>query len=1480
MSSATSSQKSINLINDLRVINIEVPLSHKLFPYISLLQRKCNIPRFFHHLTFILFLLQACGVSSWIIYQDEESDFQYYLSLCLLFTPTREASYKPVIISFFVGTIILMLMLIIPMIIFIRSQRVFYWILPIQNVIISIISPVLSVPLFSQFGIGIATSYVAKETELYIYLIFTGIACILNSLVLYLSFCFSANTVFFLDSHYLLAHHRLFTFIALCQSILSMFSFVMMVIGDSMIIADIVLHIVFALISCFCGFMAPFMFNWVNYILSGISIGSLIGDILSFFVDDLKWRLVAIIVFSVVFSIIFKFIFGMTAKRIMKTHKQFFASIKIQLSLTYSGESFLSGEIFDEIIKEDHFELTNSLCLQIAKYTCFFPEFQSIFTTQIALLRTATDLNLGDAFLLYQLRCAEIGRQPLSAIEEVQTLRKESLDLSNTERALWSQINPNISFSSFEKLSQTISLVRNHWIETISKYPRNALVAENYSHYLLECECDFEKAAEWHYRALKLQSGYAFDYDSAAIHFLHHFPQYYKKLIMGQSMASIDDLDNKKTEELLENMIKQPKLRIQFHKVLSNVNSIWENLLLLIIVLRFVGFLVYWIVMVSLFTKKFESRDRNLEFIYNTSLIGEAVATSNIAINLQKGKELGSIIDSVLVKKIIGENRKDDNQYLIDLSMDLFDAAFEYINMGLDCMDSFVNMLNYQSSQDIDMHLVIETISLTNLNISFYANIGTELAPIIIQSDIEQAGFRETVTFYLCVAEMATKSPRPYEMFNDWVSGIFINEISVTCPQILDYIKVASQSIMENDSKDVDHDLQYHMIIAIIVIVVCIIFFIIFYIVIYSLARYDTKKTIKLCCQFNQSTIHHASSTMSINEGTTYGSNFNFVSIDRSGYTSITLFVFDILLTCVMILSVFLFYYYVRSNHNQFTSINELLLQSSMRCIYSLKIFVDFLRMNLGDCYCSSLDIPVEDTELSKTISDFASAHEACLRGDYGSGDVGKEINSIRKYSVCPSSWENLTYYEQIACMPLDSCVSNFLDLVRELKNKQCDCNVIIESSFITPFVLVNEHLYFMMKNVSQLLLQYGEETSRNFDSSILIICIVVLIILVIVSLISLVNLYLINQTNKAMNIFILRLPPVDAVAHGEFMSKFIGKKATKKLSKMSISEKVVSESKYPVLILNKEKTIENVNPAFLLVFGYDLSQIIGQSPEHLIEDQDITKVLEKSNDPQRCPVAIKKENKSYLNCEIVLLPIPLTDEEDSQKNYAIIIIDMSNILSKIKTCKELKDKNDTFIERIIPSILTENNSLYLEIGVVLYLKLVLYGGNLTPGIYFNQRKTIFSFFDKLLENHPTLHRITINNGEYIVVGKPDCPSLIADVAKEAFLFSIELTDLFEDPAFMGDYVAGIETGPISLHLINNDRIHIFANSIAVRSAKQLMRISKNGEIAMSEKVYRNVATIEAPFIKKKNNLVGTYYIVSAEVNSDAMDEGMSGFPE
>lgn len=1610
----SSTQKSLSHTQMDRVIKVEVPSSHLIFfPYATLIQRGTSIPHFLSHISFIFICLQSIGISIWLLYVDTSSkmsqndqDFndkmQKYLSLILLFTPSKDDStYIPVISTIGAVAIVINLLWLIPAIIFSKTQRVVNWLLPLQDFLSNVVSPVLVIPLFSHFSVGISQAFQKNHltegtsslstTNCVILLILSALACILNLVTAVCFIIFGSNTVYFPNSEYIVTNQATVLSMIIGQGVFSFFSYLSDVMGESISIAALVIHILFGVVLCILGFVKiPFMFKWVNYCFCGLSAASVISDICSRIVKLIYLRIVIIVCCWIVFWVIFKFVFDAVAKQklkkfyendnpdtnenanVKKTESQLLllrneskkskvnVRVLIQLTLLYEDQNFTSGKLFERLLL---FASTSEDRLQIAKYCCFFPDFQPLFTSQIALLRNITDFRFSQSFLFHQLCITETCRQPLSAVEELTTLRQEAPTVSTSMRASWSQLNSDISYSSFEKLSSNISLIKNHWEEAIDKYPKNALIAENYSRYLLEAEGDFEKSAEWHYRALQLQNGKVFEYDKATIHFLRVFPKFAKKLFAEISLASIDDLDLKQSEELLGSMISQPRLHMEYQKVVQNKTNGWLTSMLVLVVFRFLISISFWLALLIMFTGMFSSRVKHLQFIYDLSYISESIELSDIAINFQGAKEYYEMPSHDLIQSIINPNNNNkyaDDHVLINSSLPYFSTSDFYSISGIERLNTFIQDLNQQSAGGSDLGLIVNSLTAQNLSAYFYVN------KIPIPDNTQS--FRSMLTFYFSLSLIVGSSPLPDPGMNAWVFQSPILELGEATTQILNNLRELLQSFIENDKKDVSDEKKVHLIIAIAFAAICFVLFIVLYIIFFVCMQRKFTTIINICRELKDETIKKASSQLADRSDNDAGlsnngkksTNVTLTTVNQKSYFSVVVFVFEIIVTILIIASALLFYYEVNKTHNKFSSMNELLLQSCIRSSHSILIFANFLKANLIQCSGHEDQMGEFMKPFEESIRLFTAAHEACLKGDYGNGKVGKLIEKIRTEPQCSSEVsQNITNHDSFACLPLDSSVSNFIELVKAMKANICTRKFVSSEDFIQQFHFLNGHLYYMLTEINNLVLELGKEQSDSFNNTIVNLAVIFFIVSILIFVIAFINITLINRTYKVLMMFLLRIPPIDAVNNTKLIDFLLGRKASQKNAKMSLPKKIVNNSSFPIIFLDNEQIIENVNQSFITDFGYDLSQIVGQNISMMTDEPEfiktkLNKLSQKAkmkNEETVFEINFKKENKTVVKVEMTVVPIYSSsnnamsliykaknngdnkDEnsnENSQQNdnnnndndedmklryFGLILNDLSNVILKENKCNELKSLNDDLLSKLSPSLFMGNSKIYLEQSVVMCVKLVYYGGSLTPAAFMKQRQQIFSKFNDLLEKRSLLTRVMINNGEYIVVGvtlqqsleiinyinsknktakalKSEAPKeedkdkennekkdgeenndqTISNPAMQCIEFSADVASLFDEQGLFGDYVIGIDSGDVSLFQSGVERKHIVISGKAMKNAQEMMRISNSGDIAVSETVYKSIATLNYDFTKMTNQAFGSYYLVRV-VNDNYHEE-------
>lgn len=242
----------------------------------------------------------------------------------------------------------------------------------------------------------------------------------------------------------------------------------------------------------------------------------------------------------------------------------------------------------------------------ISQVAGVFPEELQFLSYCLSLLQRRPDHNIGEHFVVYQLKRIHTLRQSSvssDAAKALTTLTKMSNEAISLVRSFWIEIEhakTDISFTSLHYIRKRTVKTEAAFKDAIDQYPNNAQIHSEFLRFQLECQGDFKSACFTAKKLSLLDQGKTLVDDYAFLCFVNMFPNYIYDHIMdthgkriatknsdlestttlsatsvstGFSMSSDERnmLDFDKNDDLIHDYFSHPKLRLAIQNKLRSI---------------------------------------------------------------------------------------------------------------------------------------------------------------------------------------------------------------------------------------------------------------------------------------------------------------------------------------------------------------------------------------------------------------------------------------------------------------------------------------------------------------------------------------------------------------------------------------------------------------------------------------------------------------------------------------------------------------------------------------------------------------------------------------------------------------------------------------------------------------------------------------------------------------------------------------------
>lgn len=1442
----------------------------KLFPFISRLQRSTYSYRVWTYIQTFFVAIQHLLVPMFCnFYPDSKVDF--YLTAIFMFVPNSSGKTYTIesALVLAIGYFCSVFMIIVTISFYVRNT-ISKVAAAIVSIIMHLIIPIIVIPTASIIGSALDNLLESQnKTQSTIFIVLGCISWVLLVAITFFNTTFSASTVFFHDSISAYFNGQPIFYSLVFNSLILFFTWVSDDLNEYFSYFLDALHIVLDIFLLYWTFQFPFCYLYINAEMGATMLGCIFVCI-GFFIRGsfVPLRPILGLVGWLVGFNIFYFTLKIYAKKIMKRteFKNRNETIKqLRLAVSFYDQSFQTGHLIENIC-----QATNdfSVRLEVAKVTCVFAEFQAQFTAQLAMLRNATGLSISESFLFYILKTVETGRQPLCAVDELIPLRDETKKIEMSIRAAWKFMEGNcfIAPKVMEPVCRQVNTCEHHWKDALEKYPRNALLAEEYAHFLVECKSDFEGAAYWHFSALQLQDGKIFKYDNASLSFLHMFPEYANKILGRQQITTMDDLDVKAKEEALGQLVEHPRLRLEFQRALSSHVTLALHIMLVIGIIKFLAFFILFAYMGGTFYNMFSPSVDRMYLIKNSTDIGEYTALSMIGFALNIADQMSLMPTLQEMHDVIGTDRVVHDYYIIAPVEGYLYAAHEFTELGLAALVDVYNSMADSIVNGEDLS--------TSVNSIF-----TQKYPIKFCNDTFEmlSGGKESLIYifsnyfldaHIVATENGINSPLAFDSFD-------------LAASIVDNLQVFARSFIKENRQKIG---DFNRLNFFIVLIVYAAFFIAVDFILMVIYKARMQKTMMACKHFTPETFASISSNIFIAQISTDAPN-NTATISkttRSQWKSNLLAFFELLLTLILLGGIFAFMIKITEMADDFTDLGTTLLQCARRKSKTIESFYSLVCINILRSYGADLSREYQRRTM-QALNNLTDAQQQCAKGYYGKGSIYDKITQIQVDSPCSFSLSNATYHETLACLSLDSGVSAFYNMMMKLQNEARSDGFFTDETFIELFHYVNSHLYKQEEEIVDLLLDQGEYENNNANKFIVTIVITQCIMSFVSLLLTFYKYIFLRRVYRTMINFILRVVPTDAVMNDELMMNLLNRRMSQRNANMTDTATLLANTSHPLVFTTSDGNIVSVNSAFQVVFNYEISHIVGQNISMITDVDKLQKVFnyeettkltgankewanegsqpnidqENENETIKFEKIVSKwrrENGQVIECEV--LPL-VTGKTKKDRLFAFVVSDLSTVIAKQKKISILQSANDILQANLRPALLGNETEAKVGDATVCTIRLVQFSSSLAPAAVMKQRKSILSKLEECMKKYENIQRLFFAQGMFAAIS--NAPNATTDM----FHFIDDVLASFDDPTFFGEITIGVDTGDtVEIAESKGDVKELAVIGNVFSNAARLSILGESGKACITERVYNQIASIGAKFVSKEDTIVGKYYSV------------------
>ncbi|OHT08546.1 hypothetical protein TRFO_22882 [Tritrichomonas foetus] len=1427
------------------------------FPFFVHFSTLINAPSYLYLIPMIYLYAQSILISMWLSFRKKISSQFIILYNIFFFYDFSSTQIELTCSAISVLTMILCVIITYAIVmLYIKGVDIPDWLCYLIGFFNILLLPILLPVVFMVLGRSLSVileNFHIEFLVIAILALFGGIAAII---VIYIFTNRTSKTMFITQNPCAMWETKTYLYVLYSESAFIVAGSVFQNFKIAILYVIIIFHAIIAGIGLFFMTKNEKIHPFGNATSFGFEAATIIADLMYFapmnFYIMFLVPLAAGIIISTIYYFVNKKLISKILEREPKNDEELVKQCRIAFSTGY--DRFLKGDMMEKALSNS---TDNKIKLKLLHLCCFFPRFDPLTIPLSEQLNSAANYSQAETYLLYTINYAIQTRQILMITDEMADLRVNTGKLTQAYRTFWlnalEKNHPKNGFDAFHSISILSNKINKEWCDMTTIYPSNTVIAQSYAHHLIENEGMYEDSTLWIYRSTMLNSGHVFNLSSIEISLLQTFPCYINEITKGMKVASFDDLDFKRREELLTSLIKSSKPRLELERSLKGKSSPATLHVLLTNVCRTIAVLLIWIVVLIYFTGSLNTRVVHFEYMSNFTTLQSSISLTQTALFLHAGVQNNNMYtDPNDFFTLINADNETIDSGVYNFSMSHLENGYKFFTRGHEALhyitDSMVNMITSRTP-------------MTNVIDKLHA---ADLTSTIIQNQIPintmTTSVREAIVMYFTFAQEIIYSESP-----NIISLDRFTVIGVLQTVIEDRLRETSFALTNDLSAYDQNDVKIYRVIfcvlALVALLVCIPATIIETIFFHK----ELNHVMKLCYGMSDSTKHSASENI-IQSNERENEDFKRAIHQKKNLSKFAAFIpliINIVVDVIIAFLLFAFTFPIQGAYNRMSELGNLLHESSQRCTY-LSQCVSYAT---AGPQINQKQISYYVNLLTKALGELGPIHSNVLKFKYSSKfPTTSKIQALVATPKCTTNNNSTDLHSRYVCQSLDQQLITFLELGRRaaisLSTKFAKSEDYLEILHLGYY-----HLYNPMREVIELLIDYGQDISNDFDNQARIYAIVSMIITIISFILDYLSYKMYIRIYRIAIKLILRLDPVEIIDNKEMVSYLLGKNKTKTETGSS-AFKIINVSPHPILIINGNEVVISINSTFQSAFGLDPANIIGTPIDTFIKDDESVKwIREKVKAKahhESVVLNIKKTNGSVSTIEITI--VNLTDEGDEA--YALVITDKLNI-NKIKSkAEELRKDNDIIINNLYPSILKEEPTLNYDDIAFILIKFSEFSLNTAPADISKEFFDLWTMIGERLKEYPNITKLYINDCVFCGISRNPESTDENENALSAFKFVMNCFEHFSEILLPGALSASIESGKnAKIHLIGNKKKNVVISCPEYDTAFKLLQIGQVGKLTVGPCAFPALRSMNYQVEEKRSDFIRKYYSFSPETS-------------
>ena len=1137
----------------------------------------------------------------------------------------------------------------------------------------------------------------------------------------------------------------------------------------------------------------------MNSVMSAVIVSTICGSFLAFvrccyvILEDVYQIIIPVLVGFVAFFV-FLFIFQKRKEKICeflstetlpidgkhsldelrqrRFHEKVFSSERDAISYIRVGvachcEMIVDFSFFRYLLE---FYKYTELILFVAKASSFFPTETTFLNQALQTLGPEESLEPADRFLVFQLKRIHVLRQTTvssEASQEFQVLQKKTREAISHVRAFWGEIlnaNADISFASLHFIRNTSIEADAAFRSAIDRFPNNLQIIKEYCRFQIEAMGAFSAAITSGKKAISLEHGKMLDMDHAFRSMVNVFPDYLISGVMdcqgnikskgilrenttaqfsGEALMHVRV--DQKWDEIISKLFDHGRLRVAVEKKLRSVKMkslpCAESVSIIQMIITIIIFVVT-LTQLPRFTSEIRDFVDCIDSVSKlTTQINEIAANTA----LQAAVAFRAFEGPAALENILGLTASASEEMFNDMFISLTDSADVLQDSLLGTLRQTVECVGNADSFSYHF-LLYKRYDATN--------------PVDVLMSV-----RGALSYYTYMTRVVGSTGE--ENPDDPTLPLCYSELIVNALEISKNVLLAQKTIRNAGTEETKRVTLMISRISILVMIICVILFAICRISSLTWILRDRKFCSNLLRGVTPEMVQESYKPIALNsqkEDTRGNQVHTALEIDipfklyQAGMVFLVIWIFPFVLVATFIFT------------EQCSKVNDIFAWFEQQSATFLAIMNATSAVTC--CACGILTPAETAIRLETSISACEMYHQSMDVSVIGDDEVIDRLYFRANCNVTINDINTTSYYD---CLSIDNRLNLAKSAIVSLyRNGQWqDLNT---PEYCVLVYLINQFLVKDLIEVQDAVVRYATRILVEAYDTSFWVAISAIILSIIIYLIERAFILTDAQSIEAVKQLICVLPPLSIVSSTGLMDFILGSKKEESEENMTAPESLLSSSAYAVILVDTNGVIQAVNNSVNQIFGYTPDQVLGQTIQHIIPENEnmsvdnsefdfyiiMRQMLRPSSVETNMSLNAKCRAESDTMIDVKITLLCIRDDAGEPQSFALFLRNITEDMARKEELEKAKATAESLVKALLPrdiwamwdsedkyKLIKSDSAAVMVIGIGCLDELI---HTIPSTDLMNTINTVYKTIDAVLQKFPSIRGIKSRYDYFLAV--------------------------------------------------------------------------------------------------------------------------------